>query len=109
MRFWQRVRLVSTIVGQTVNVNDLIDERTGDIDDWLDFDGTAGGGACDAWLEARATDDNPAGSPTWSAWNRLDVSEYYARAFQFRLRIISSDPAYNLLVSQLRAFAQEVV
>jgi len=104
-----RAQLYSTLVGVTENVNDLIDERTDDIDDWIDFDGTAGGGSCDAWLEARATDDNPAGSPTWSAWNRLDVSEYNARAFQFRLRIISSDPAYNLLVSQLRAFAQEVV
>lgn len=104
-----RAQLYSTLVGVTENVNDLIDGRAGDIDDWLDFDGTAGGGACDAWLETRATDDNPAGSPTWSAWNRLDVSEYNARAFQFRLRIISSDPAYNLLVSQLRAHAQEVV
>lgn len=104
----QRVRLVSTIVGLTVNVNDLIDDRSANIDDWLDFDGTAGGGSTDCYLEVRATDDNPAGSPTWSAWTRLDASEQYARAFQFRGRLTSSDVAFNQYVTQLRVTAQQV-
>lgn len=104
----QRVRLVSTIVGQTVDVNDKIDERSANIDDWLDFDGTAGGGSTDCYLEVRATDDNPAGSPTWSAWNRLDASEQYARAFQFRAQLTSTDVAFNQCVTQLRVTAQQV-
>lgn len=103
-----RVQAYSALEGLTENVNDLIDERSGNVDDWLDFDGTAGGGACDAWVEARATDDDPAGSPAWGAWNRLDVSEFNARALQFRLRIVSTDPAYNVLVSALSAHVQEV-
>lgn len=104
----QRVRLVSTIVALTVNVNDLMDDRATSIDDWVDFDGTSGGGSADCYLESRSTNDNPAGSPTWSAWNRLDASEYNARAFQFRAQLRSTDVAYNEHVTQLRVTAQQV-
>lgn len=103
------VQLYSTIEAATDNVNDLIDDREGMIDDWLDFDGAAAGGSTDAWLEARSTPDNPAGSPTWSAWQRLDRSEYHARAFQFRAQLSTTDSAYNILLSKLRAYAQEVI
>lgn len=102
------VRLTGRIEGIVVNVNDLIDEREELIDEWLDFDGTAGGGAADAWLEVRETDDDPAGAPAWSAWKRLDASEFNARAFQFRLQMISSDPAYNQHVTVLRVTADEL-
>lgn len=104
----ERVRVTGHIEGITVNVNDLFDDREGDIDDWLDFDGTAGGGSCDAWLECRETDDDPAGTPTWSEWKRLDASEFECRAMQFRLRITSNDPAYNLVVDTLSVAAEEV-
>jgi hypothetical protein len=63
----QRVRLTS-LLGIHLNVNDLIDQRTGDVDDWEDWDGTAGASA-DAYIEVRETDDDPASSPSWSAGN----------------------------------------
>ena len=100
----QRVRVRSEIEGYTENVNDLFDDRSGNIDDWPDFDGTgASGSAGDCWLEVRDTDDNPAGSPTWRGWNRADVTEFNGRGFQVRAQLRSTDPAFNIIVSRLRA------
>lgn len=115
----KRVQLYSTLVGVVVNLNDRFDERTGVIDDWLDFDGTAGA-SCDAWVEVRSTDEDPEPyvaddyvddgyvEPNFSDWMRLDRSEYYARGFEFRAQLRSEDPAYNILISGLSATAQEL-
>jgi hypothetical protein len=101
-------RLTGRIAATVVNTNDLVDSRTGGLDDWLDFDGVAGNEA-DAWIEVRQTDDNPAGSPTWGAWTRLDSGEFRARAFQFRAQLRTSDPAFNIHVSELSVTADEVL
>jgi hypothetical protein len=115
----KRVQLYSTLVGVVVNLNDRFDERTGVIDDWLDFDGTAGA-SCDAWVEVRSTDEDPEPyfeddyiedgyyEPNFSDWMRLDRSEYNARGFEFRAQLRSEDPAYNILISGLSATAQEL-
>lgn len=50
--------------------------------------------APDSWgvqLQIRTTNDDPAGSPVWSAWKNLVAGDYTARAFQFRLLLSSSD------------------
>jgi len=103
-----RMRLTGQLEGLTVNVNDLIDSRLGNIDDWVDFDGTSGGGSADAYLEVRETDDNPAAAPTWSAWKRLDAAELNCRAVQARAQLRSTDPAYNIHISKLRLKAQPI-
>jgi len=104
----QNVRLTGLLQGATVNVLDAIDDRDGNIDDWLDFDGATGGGSTDAYLETRQTDDDPAGAPGWSSWTRLDAAEKRARAFQFRLQMLSNDAAYNQTITQLRVTAEQV-
>lgn len=103
----KHVRLTSLLSAAALNVIDLIDTRSADIDDWADFDGTAGS-PVDAWVEVRETDDNPAGSPTWSAWNRLDAAEYEARGFDFRAQLISADASYTIQITQLRVAAEEI-
>jgi hypothetical protein len=106
----QRVKLTSILDGMVQNSNDLVDSRTGNIDDWLDFDGDDGGSACDAWIEVRSTDLDPGSSPgDWTAWNRLDAAEFNARGFEFRAQLTSNDPAYNILISQMRVRAEELV
>jgi hypothetical protein len=40
-------------------------------------------------IELRITNDDPAGSPTWSAWQPLVIGDYNARAFQFRAILYS--------------------
>lgn len=103
----QRLRLTSRLVGLITSVNDLIDLRAGSIDDWEDFDGTAGA-VCDAYVEVRETDDDPASSPSWSAWKRLDASEHHARGFDFRAQLLTADESYNVLLSELRVTAAQI-
>lgn len=102
-----RVRLSTEITAIVIDNTDLIDSRTGNIDDWEDWDGSASA-AADAVVYVRETDDDPSGSPTWSDWQRLDVAEYRARAFQFQCRLSTIDPAYNIHVSVLTVNADEV-
>ena len=107
----KRVRLRSAIAAIIVNQIDLIDGRTTNVDTWLDFDGTGDAAAqgMDAQVWSRATDDDPAGTPTWGPYERLDSAEFENRAFQFQCRLTSGDPAYNIEVSELSVLKTELV
>lgn len=102
-----RMRLTSVISALSVGGNDRIDDRTELIDTWQDFDGIDQG-VGDLIVEVRQTDDDPAGSPTWGAWNTLDSAEFEARGFQFRALLSTEDSAYNIQASQLGVVAEEV-
>lgn len=71
--------------------------------------GTVSGNEADARLWMRKTDDNPAGAPTWTSWQRLDSAEHLARAFQFRLELESGDENYNIAVSSVAVAVEEAV
>lgn len=102
------IRMTTNLSAIVVNSNDTLDSRPALVDDWLGFDGAVGGEA-DAWVECRYTPDDPAGSPTWSTWRRVDASEFSGRGFQFRAQLESSDPAFNIHVSALSVTAAKVV
>ena len=104
----KRVRLRSAIDVAALNLAALIDARVQLIDTWIDFDNSEGA-LIDVIVEARVTDDNPAVSPVWSAWSRLDSSEFNVRAAEFRARLTSSSPDFNVLVTKLRIHAEEVL
>ena len=104
----RRVRLRSEMDVAAVSLGGLFDQRAALIDSWLDVDDTDGA-EIDVIVEARSTDDNPAGAPNWSVWSRLDSSEDEVRAVQLRARLISASPDYNVLVSKLRIHAEEVL
>ena len=91
-----------------MNTLDLIDDRTTLADTWDDFDG-ANSGAADAQVWVRETDDDPAGAPTWSAWQRLDSAEYEARAFDFQARLTSENGTHNIEIAALSVAADETV
>ena len=103
----RRVRLTSHLKAIIDNQLDRIDDRTALMDDWVSFDGDTSASA-DATVYTRTTNDNPAGTPTWGDWQRLDSGEFYARAFQFKCELVSDDPAYNILISELSVTADEV-
>lgn len=104
----KRARLRSLIDMATVSLTSAIDQRLEPIDQWADFDGTDGV-ASDVIVEVAKTDDNPAGSPAWSTWSRLDSDEDEFRAAKFRARLISPSTDYNVLVTQLAVYADEVL
>jgi hypothetical protein len=54
----------------------------------------------------RTTNDNPAGTPTWSAWQELKVSDFYARAAQFRVVLSSTSTNITPSITSLDAVVQ---
>lgn len=101
------VRLTAIVVASIQDIFDLVDSRVGSIDDWESFDGDASAPA-DAVVWVRSTDDDPAGSPTWSDWQRLDSAEFTARAFDPVLRLSTSDPSYTIKISTLTVQADRL-
>jgi len=104
-----KVRVTGTLLGVAFAQSDTVDARTGNVDDWIDFDGASNlGSNADAWLECRQTDDNPSGSPTWSAWKRLDAAEFACWGMQLRVQFRSYDPAYNVSLDTVVALAEKL-
>jgi hypothetical protein len=74
----------------------LFDDRQGDFEgDVNAFDDT------DVQIEARHTQDNPSGTPTWSAWQSFAVTDIRARAIQFRAKLSTTDEQATPKVTQL--------
>jgi hypothetical protein len=74
----------------------LFDTREGDFDgDVNAFDNT------DVELQVRHTDDDPAGTPTWSDWKLFSVGDYTNRAFEFRLRMTTADTQATPVVQEV--------
>ena len=80
--------------------SDLIDSRTGSVDDWNDWDGSAAA-RVNSKLYLRSTSDDPSGSPTWSAWQEFVNGTFKARGFQFKAELTSEDVGQNILIDEL--------
>jgi len=80
--------------------SDLFDSRTANLDTWTDFDGTDANDV-DAQLFVRTTQDDPSGSPTYTAFQNFTSGMFKARGFQFRAVLTSDDPAQDIRVFQL--------
>ncbi|EJB02876.1 hypothetical protein Rleg9DRAFT_1690 [Rhizobium leguminosarum bv. trifolii WSM597] len=63
-----------------------------DRSDWFgvpEYFGLASDSLWNVRVEVSLTEDNPAGSPTWSDWAELSTSDVSARAYRFRARLQS--------------------
>ncbi len=104
----KRVRLTTRTASRSDAIFDVIDSRTNPIDIWEDFDGIIQAES-DFTVEVRHTDDDPAGSPTWTAYERLDSAEFLARGFSFRAKLLTNDPIFNIIITELGIDVEEVV
>jgi len=93
------------IVSRGLYPSDLWDSRTEPIESWPDIDGAVVD-QVNAELYVRKTNDNPASSPTYSAWQPLANGVLKARAFQFKVVLKSRNTAQNILVDELGYKAQ---
>lgn len=93
-------RLSAYIEARGFSTSDLIDSRLDLIDSWEDFDG-ASIETVTGLLYVRSTNDNPAGSPTWTEWKPFFVGEYTARAYQFKLELTSDKYDHNIGIKTL--------
>lgn len=101
------VRLRSEIRATVLDIRDQISSRAGNVSTWDRFGGVDGG-EVDVRMEARITDDDPGGAPTWSDWFRVDATEVAARGVQARAILTTEDVSYSPLVDRLRLYADEV-
>ena len=75
-----------------------------DIDAVTDFDGTAPN-TCDVELYIRTTQDDPAGSPTFTSWRRFNNAQFKARGYQVKAEFSTGGPQEQIAVDQLRVQA----
>ena len=103
----QRRRITTNIRSLVVNALGRIDDRTSPVDSWPSWDGTTGDeGDASIWL--RLTNDDPAGSPVWGPWHRVDSTEVESWGVEFEVRVTVADESYNLRISELGAKAEAV-
>lgn len=90
------------IVGRSYDPTTLWDDKLDLIDTWPTIDG----GALDqinAAVYVRATNDNPAGTPTWGAWNEFVNALVRGRGFQFKLVVTCLAESQSIVVEELGA------
>lgn len=96
----EKSRLTATVDSIAFDTGDMIDDRLDLIDTWLDVDG-ARINDTSVTLYVRTTDDNPTGTPSWSAWQRFSMGDYEARAFQWKVDLGSGSATHNVVVTGL--------
>ena len=101
------VNLRKVLEATTFYTATLWDSRTDLIDTWgsIDTVGSANANATkgNAAVYVRSTNDNPSGSPTWSAYKEFSNVLITGRAFQFKAILTSSDTTQNIAVTELGA------
>ena len=94
-------RITATLKAIMYDATDLFDSRGGLFDDAQGlFDGADISGI-QTKLFVRTTNDDPTGTPTWSAWRQFVVGNYNAWAYEFKMEVASDNITYNLNVSSL--------
>jgi len=102
----RKVRVTPLIDVVTSLVNDLVDSRTDNVDDWPNWDGVEGS-ECNARVEFRHTPDDPTGAPVWTSWRRLNANIVWAWGLQYRLQVRSTDDDANIEISNLSVMVEE--
>jgi len=103
-----KCRLTNVCLAAVVNVFDDFDTREADVDSWASWDGEVVGSEADSWLTVSWTQDDPAGSPVWSEYERLHSSSFDAWAFRFRRELVSYDPSYTPAIAEDAVYAEGV-
>lgn len=85
----------------TNNLADDIDDRKEFINIWDTIDNPPANILVDTFIST--TNDDPAGSPTWSSWAQFTISDYTARAFKFKLEAFTSNINHQINISKLSA------
>ena len=100
------VNLKKVLEASSFNLNNLWDDRVDLIDDWGYIDQVGGlteATKCNAAVYVRSTNDDPSGSPTWSAYKEFSNVLITGRAFQFKAILTSNDTNQNIAVTKLGA------
>lgn len=83
--------------------NVLWDSWTGLWDDWS---GSSGIADVDVVAYISVTQQDPAGTPTWSAWQKIIAGDFYGRAFKFKVELASAAAGVTPSITGLTARVQ---
>ena len=83
--------------------NVLWDSWTGLWDDWS---GSSGIADVDVVAYISVTQQDPAGTPTWSAYQKIIAGDYYGRAFKFKIELSSAASGVTPSITGLTARVQ---
>lgn len=100
-------RISGRLISDRRDYVNAFDDATGNFDDRVGlFDGEAAVfGNVDAQLFVSTTDDDPSGSPSWSAYRLFNVGDYTARALRFRAKLTTEDAEATPVVTELSVTA----
>jgi hypothetical protein len=93
----------STAGGLFDNLVGLFDSQSGLFDDLTGFSAYED---IDVVTYISTTPDNPAGTPTWSAYQPFVAGDFYGRAFRFRVELKSYSPNVTPSITSLIARVQ---
>ena len=100
--FTQTWRVTPTFTFTVGDTSDFMDARSAYVDTWKDWDDN-GKDLTDveATLYVATTDDDPSGTPTWSAWQKVVVGDYIGRAFKFKLEVAITELSHQIYITNL--------
>lgn len=85
----------------------LLDDLVGNIDlfsgYWDDLTGNPNFNDTNVVSYVSTTNDDPAGTPTWSEWRKIRAANVYGRALRFKVELHSNAPGVSPAISQLSA------
>lgn len=70
---------------------------------WDDLTGGADFNDTNVTAYVSTTNDDPAGSPTWSDWRKIRAANVYGRALKFKIELHSDAPGVSPAISELSA------
>lgn len=93
-------RLTATLSAESFDTADFIGQRTELISLWSSITGAV---VNDAFIKLyiRTTDDDPNASPAWSEWSPFYVTDWTARAYQFRANFTSNFSTHNVVLKSM--------
>ena len=98
------VSLDSTVKVRGFRPTDKRLDDVADFDAVLDFDGAVPQDAeCELYI--RTTQDDPAGSPTYTSWRKFNNAEFKARAFEVKAEVSTSSNRDQVGIQQLEVRA----
>lgn len=105
-----RVRVDADLSRFDYNSANNLDAIPGEIDakpnDWDDLTGNPDFGDIDVDYFVSTTDDDPAGTPTWSGYTKIRSADIQARAFRFKAELKSDSEGVTPSISELDAVIQ---
>lgn len=73
---------------------------------WDDWSGSSGIADVDVVAYISVTQQDPAGTPTWSAWQKVIAGDFYGRAFKFKIELASAAAGVTPSITGLTARVQ---